>query len=280
MLTYFFCCPVCGELLVGERTLTCSNGHSFDKSKYHYVNLLLSNRSAGKRHGDDNLMVRSRGEFLDKGYYGPVRQAVLDVLRACAVPGMRLLDAGCGECWYTAYFAAELSEFAPHVAGVDISKDALRWGAKRGGVELAVASTAHLPVADASCDAVLNIFSPPEIREFHRVLKPGGVLIRALPLEGHLWALKSAVYDTPYRNPSPETSLPGFVPLSRQDLRYSIHLDNQADIRSLFTMTPYYYKTGAADQAKLQALHNLGETVEIAVLAYQKITEPNNVSAS
>lgn len=271
MLASFFICPVCGQVLTGNRTISCSKGHTFDKSKYDYVNLLLSNRSADKRHGDDKLMVRSRSEFLDKGYYAPVRQAVLDALSTRAVPGMRVLDAGCGECWYTSYFAAELSEFYPQVAGVDISKEALRWASKRGGVELAVASTAHLPVTPNSCDAVLNIFSPPEIEEFHRVLKSGGILIRALPLERHLWALKSAVYDTPYLNPPPETELPGFALLARKDLKYPIHLESQADIWNLFTMTPYYYKTGQTDQAKLQRLQSLDETVEITVLCYEKI---------
>jgi 23S rRNA (guanine745-N1)-methyltransferase len=184
---------------------------------------------------------------------------------------MRILDAGCGECWYTAYFAQALVAFAPQIAGVDISKDALRYGAKRGNMELAVASTAHLPVASGSCDAVLNIFSPPEIDEFRRVLRPGGILIRALPLERHLWALKSALYDTPYLNPAPETALPGFILESRTDLQYAIPLDSNADIWNLFTMTPYFYKTGQADQAKLQNLTHLTETVEIAVLTYSKV---------
>lgn len=270
MLTSFFVCPVCGQPLAGERTLACPAGHAFDKSKYDYVNLLLSNQSSGKRHGDDKLMVRSRSAFLDKGYYAPVRQAVSDALMAHAAPEMRILDVGCGECWYTAHFAHELADFAPRVAGVDISKDALRYGAKRGGVELAVASTAHLPVASDSCDAVLNLFSPPELREFHRVLKPGGVLIRALPMERHLWGLKSALYDRPYPNPAPETDLGGFTLLTRRDLRYPLRLDSREDIWNLFTMTPYYYKTGRADQEKLQTLDELDETVEITVLCYQK----------
>jgi len=270
MSTSFFVCPVCGEPLHGERTLTCAHGHSFDKSKYDYVNLLCSNQSGKKRHGDDKLMVRSRSEFLEKGYYAPVRQAILDALLPHASMGMRVLDAGCGECWYTAYLAQALAAFAPLAAGVDISKDALRWGAKRGGIELAVASTAHLPVASDSCDAVLNIFSPPEIDEFRRVLRPGGILIRALPMERHLWSLKSALYDAPYPNPAPETELPGFKLIHRADLRYPIHLESQADIWNLFTMTPYFYKTGRSDQAKLQELESLEETVEIAVLTYCK----------
>ena len=161
-MTSFFVCPVCGEPLVGEQTLNCENGHCFDRSKYGYVNLLRSNQSGKKRHGDDRAMVLARSGFLDKGYYAPVREAVLRALRAHASEGMRILDAGCGECWYTAYFARELAVFHPAVGGVDISRAALREGHKRGGAELAVASTARMPVANGSCDAVLNIFSPEE----------------------------------------------------------------------------------------------------------------------
>lgn len=269
-MTSFFICPVCGMELSGDRTLRCENGHSFDKSKYHYVNLLMSNQSGNKRHGDDKRMVLSRSEFLDKGYYAPVRDAILNALNAHATPEMRILDAGCGECWYTAHFARELAAFSPRVAGVDISRDALRWGAKRGGVELAVASTAKLPVASESCDAVLNIFSPPELAEFHRVLSPTGVLIRALPMERHLWSLKSAVYDTPYANPAPVTELEGFRLLARQDVCYTLHLPCQEDIWNLFTMTPYYYKTGRGDQEKLKQLDHLDETVAVTVLTYEK----------
>jgi len=269
MSTSFFICPVCGGTLEGARTLRCAKGHTYDFSKYGYVNLLMSNQNSGKRHGDDKRMVQSRSAFLDKGWYAPVRQTILDVLSRHAQPGMRILDAGCGECWYTAHFASQLADFSPKIAGVDISKDALRYGAKRGGVELAVASTAKLPISADSCDVVLNIFSPPELVEFHRVLKPGGLLIRALPMERHLWTLKSAVYDVPYPNPAPVTELEGFTLLDRRDVCYKMALPCQEDIWNLFTMTPYYYKTGRADQEKLQTLEQLDETVEIVVLAYE-----------
>ncbi len=270
-MSSFFTCPVCGKPLSGTSTLTCSQGHSFDRNKHGYINLLLSNSSSKKRHGDDQLMVLSRTQFLEKGYYAPVREAVLQAILPHAVAGMRLLDAGCGEGWYTAYIASCLQTFQPLVAGVDISRDALRQAHKRqAGMELAVASTAKLPVADASCQCVLNIFSPEETAEFHRVLAPGGILIRAVPMERHLWGLKSAVYDTPYLNPPPGVDLPGFTLLGRQDVVYDLSLPCQEDIWNLFTMTPYYYKTGREDQEKLRRLDTLEEHVEIAVLSYQK----------
>ena len=268
-MTSFFTCPVCGNALRGDKTFKCENNHSFDKNKHGYLNLLMSNAASTKRHGDDKLMVIARSEFLEKAYYAPVRQALLSALKNHACAGMRILDAGCGEGWYTAYFAQQLADYAPHVAGVDISKDALRWAAKRGLTELAVASTAKLPVASESCHAILNIFSPPELKEFHRVLTNDGVLIRALPMENHLLGLKEAVYDTALLNPAPITDIDGYTLLEAVPVQYTITLYGE-DIWNLFTMTPYYYKTGKADQEKLKQLDTLTTQVEILVLTYKK----------
>ena len=268
-MTSFFVCPVCGCELHGDKTFKCEHNHSFDKNKHGYLNLLMSNASASKRHGDDRLMVLARSEFLEKGYYAPVREALTDALQGHARENMRILDAGCGEGWYTAYFTEQLKDYSPIAAGVDISKDALRQAAKRGLTQLAVASTAKLPVASESCDAVLNIFSPPELKEFHRVLRSDGVLIRALPMENHLLGLKQAVYDTALLNPAPATDIEGYTLLKAVPVRYAITVHGE-DIWNLFTMTPYYYKTGKSDQDKLKALDTLTTQVEILVLTYKK----------
>ena len=198
-------CPVCGQILTGtERTYICPGGHSFDRGKGGYVNLLISHQS-GTQHGDDKAMVRARREFLDTGCYAPLQQALCRaVLRYVPAEGTAdLVDAGCGECYYTA--AVEQALLAtgkmPSIVGVDISKDALRFGGKRGqGLTLAVASAYHVPVKDASCDVVLNVFAPFAGEEYRRILKPGGVLLHVSPDEEHLWELKQVLYETPYRN--------------------------------------------------------------------------------
>ena len=138
------------------------------------------------------------------------------------------------------------------------------------GLTLAVASIAHLPVADASCDLLLNVFAPHDAGEFARVLRPQGVLLRVIPLERHLWELKCAVYDRPYENEVPDPALSGFVLTARQELRGTVTLRSQAEIEALFCMTPYYYKTGARDQAKLRALDTLTTETEFALLIYKK----------
>jgi len=269
-MTSFFCCPVCGKPLNGDKTFKCENNHSYDKNKHGYLNLLMSNAASNKRHGDDKLMVIARSEFLEKGFYSPVRDALTTALLQNASANMRILDAGCGEGWYTAHFAKALDSFTPILAGVDISKDALRQAAKRGLTQLAVASTARLPVASESCQAVLNIFSPPELEEFHRVLAHDGVLIRALPMKNHLLGLKEAVYENALLNPEPVMKLKSFHLLSAVPVQYEITLSGSDDIWNLFTMTPYYYKTGKADQDKLRSLQSLTTQVEILVLTYKK----------
>lgn len=106
--------------------------------------------------------------------------------------------------------------------------------------------------------------------EFARVLKEDGRLICVVPLEKHLWELKELIYDTPYENPAPNTELTGFELVDRQDLRYEIELNSGEEIANLFKMTPYYYKTGVADQKKAEQAQHLKTTVEFGVLVYRK----------
>ena len=131
-----------------------------------------------------------------------------------------------------------------------ISAELIAGGKRDQKLLLAVASAYRLPVGDASCDAVLNVFSPCAAEEFARVLKPDGVLIRAVPLEKHLWSLKKAVYDVPYENPPEAEEVEGFDKIGEEWLRYRIQLEDTETVRNLFRMTPYYYKTGEKDQQK------------------------------
>ena len=49
-----FICPVCGEKLeITGNTYLCSKGHSFDRAKSGYVNLLLSKHIGKTIHGDN-----------------------------------------------------------------------------------------------------------------------------------------------------------------------------------------------------------------------------------
>lgn len=269
-----FKCPVCGQPLCDEiKALKCENGHCFDVAKQGYVNLLRSQKSSKKRHGDDSLMVNARRDFLEKGYYNCLCNAVCDMLLRFSKPKMTVADLGCGECWYTArLFDALVGQGTQtEICGIDISKQALIAGAKRcPELHLAVASTAELPLADRSCDAVVSIFAPCSESEILRVLKDDGVWIKAFPLERHLMGLKAVIYDEPYENKVERNAPKGFAVADSVEISDVITLQSNEDIVNLFKMTPYYYKTGIKDQNKIFILNSIKTQIQFGIFAYIK----------
>ena len=270
-----FVCPVCsGELIKTENTYRCAEGHSFDIARQGYVNLLRSQQSSKKHHGDDKLMVLARQKFLNKGYYKPLSDAIDEIAVKYSSNEPRILDAGCGEGWYTANLISALKEAGkqPEVIGIDISKDALKAAAQRcKEASFAVASAYDLPVADSSQDMVISIFSPLADGEFRRTVKSGGYFVRAVPGEEHLLGLKEKIYDTPYINDPIDTELYGFELVEEVKVDYELHLNMTEDILALFMMTPYYYKTSKADQQKLDSLESLETTVQVLSAIYKKL---------
>lgn len=272
-----FICPVCKRpLKLDGKTYKCENRHSFDLSKSGYVNLLMSQQSKLKRHGDDKIMVNARRKFLDKGYYNHFSDALIKEVSKHYKPTSSILDAGCGEGFYTVNLFKQLSGDTPDILAVDISKFALDGFAKRNKeIKRAVASVYNLPIADNSCDIVVNVFAPVARDEFLRVLKPNGILITAIALQNHLYKLKSAVYDTPRKNGITSLDLSGFCLIENTEIKKDITLNSKEDIITLFKMTPYYYKTSSADFEKLENLNTLTTETHFGILTYKKAKNEN-----
>lgn len=269
----FFICPICKKRFNRQNhSLVCPDGHCFDIARQGYVNLLRS-RGAARRHGDDKMMVAARTAFLNAGYYNPLRDAVTELAARHAKDGCVILDAGCGEGFYTSFLRTSLENagISVSVYGIDVSRDALiACAARDRGIGLAAASISDIPAEDGSVDILFNLFAPYNAAEFARVLKPGGTLIRVFPGERHLWELKAAVYATPYENVIDTLELAGFSLLSRSDLHFPLTLAGEEQIEALFKMTPYYYKTSREGQARLAALQKLHTNAEFIVAEYRK----------
>ncbi len=265
-------CPVCQQTLtmVGA-TYRCAANHSFDISKYGYVHLLPSNRMHGKMPGDNKLMVRARRNFLTGGYYDRLAQTVADKVSQFSV-GNTLLDIGCGEGYYTEFILRHLQRAGAQadVYGVDISKMAVELAARSyKDVHFSVGSAFHLPVADGSCGCTINLFAPYCGEEIRRIMKSDGAFIMAIPGSEHLWELKCALYDIPYKNEVKPFDLDGFDLVDATEIQYAISLPKQEIIQDLFMMTPYYYKTGVVDQQKLLDHHSMTVTAHFHVLVYR-----------
>ena len=266
-------CPVCGCALSKEPLrYICKKGHSFDRAKSGYVNLLMRQRH--RLRGDDSAMAQARKTFLDAGYYQPLLNMVLAELPH--QKSLDILDVGCGEGWYSCSVVASLLEQGStvHLCGIDISPQILRFAASRArqqeisdATDWAVASVSHLPVPDCSCDCILNLFAPCEPTAFRRVIKKNGLLIRVVPLEKHLWALKEAVYDQPYENRPVLEAPEGFVLKKLLKLEQTITVPSE-HLKALFAMTPYVHKTSPQDIAKLDALDSLTTEIAFGILCF------------
>lgn len=257
-----FLCPLCGEpLQSGLGGLCCPGGHCFDRALEGYVHLLPVGQKRSKAPGDDKGMVAARRAFLDRGWYNPLRDALCALaVRYAPGPAPAVLDAGCGEGFYTAAVRDALLSAgrAPAMAGIDISKFSVQKAAKRyPGISFAVASAYRLPVASESVDLLLNVFSPLAIDEFRRTLRPGGGYLYVVPAARHLWQLKEVLYDRPYPNEERETPYEGFAYQEILPVSFTVRLPTQADIHALFQMTPYYWKTSRQGAARLEQLETL-----------------------
>ncbi len=277
-------CPVCNSSLSeDERTLQCEHRHTFDRAKQGYFNLLIQKK--GTSHpGDDAAMVRARTAFLDGGYYAPFSDGVNALcekaLSETDATSPLLIDAGCGEGYYTNRLYATLSKVYPSLRtlGCDLSKEAVAHAAKTAKAAhktaccgYTVASLFSIPAADECAHGIISLFAPIAEEEFARILAPGGFLLVAVPAERHLFGLKTAIYDTPYENELRRDAFDHFTLTHVERIAYEINVETNAHIEALFGMTPYYWKTSVADTKKLSALDTLKTEVAFDLLLYRKV---------
>ncbi len=267
-----FACPLCGEkLAIDEQVYRCTSGHCFDKAKEGYVNLLPANRQHASAPGDDKDMVKARTAFLDSGRYTPLKEALCALAAKYAGERTALLDAGCGEGYYTEGLSRVIAEKGGRTGGADLSKAAVKKAAKRcREAEIAVASVYHLPLADGSVDMVTDCFSPLAKEEYRRVLKDGGHFLYVVPGARHLWEMKEVLYEQPYENEVREEAYEGFRLQETVPLSFGIHLEKTEEIMALFRMTPYAWKTPKEGVERLAEQKELGLTAEFRILVYER----------
>ena len=232
-------CPVCKQTLeFGEKTAFCKNGHSFDRSKEGSVNLIINGSPSA---GDDPLMAAARKRFLGAGYYSHLLSALKDSVRTSVFDGCTVIDACCGEGYFTNGLQNEFPE--SQFYGFDLSKRALRYAARDSRKALFFsANISSVPVKDGAADILFHIFAPVNEKEFSRILAPDGVLIHVFPGENHLMGIKRLLYEKPRKNDENSGLSDTFEKLSSKKISKKIFLDGQS-LRDLITMTPYFYRT-------------------------------------
>lgn len=237
-------CPLCHTNLTQQQTrFVCQSNHSFDLAKEGYLHLLPVQKKNSKVPGDSALMMQSRRDFLNAGYYQPLSDAVnaifADVLPEHAV----LLDLGCGEGYYTNRMTLALADKNPTVYGLDIAKTAIKKAAKSyPAIKFCVASAWHLPFAAQSFDAALKLCAPCEPKELARVLKTNGLLLTVTPAPQHLVEIKQQVYSSVRLHSDQIEAIEGFEHQQRQELKLMLSDVPPAMLLNLVEMTPLAWK--------------------------------------
>lgn len=180
--------------------MVCARGHSFDRARSGYVNLLQPQDKRSRNPGDTREAVHARRRFLDRRFGEPLLQSMLTTLDgavASSVSGRRgeppaILDAGCGEGYHLAAFE---TKFRGEAHGLDISTSAIDAAARRYEQCHWIIANADrfLPYADDSFDIVTSITARLNPAEFRRVLRDGGHVLIALPAPDDLIELRREV---------------------------------------------------------------------------------------
>ena len=277
-----FRCPVCREPLAvpaepPPSPWRCPAGHSFDEAREGYVNLLVTHQRRQRDPGDSAEMLRHRRSFLDGGHYRPLAEAVA----AFAGAGQSVLDAGCGEGYYTRTWPADHDGL--RLWAVDNAKPAVRMAAKRtagdrrsGGrrAHYAVASVYDLPVVDASVDLLVSVFAPLHSPEFERVLAPGGRVVTVTPGPDHLAGLKAKLFSEPSSHPEHgpfegDGATTRLRSAGTTRLRYDLHLTDAGAVADLLHMTPYAWYVSPEVRAAVVSDASLFTPVDFLVSAYE-----------
>jgi 23S rRNA (guanine745-N1)-methyltransferase len=126
---------------------------------------------------------------------------------------------------------------------LDASKPAVRRAARAHPRAAAVLCDTwqRLPLADAQAAVLLNVFAPRHGREFHRVLRPDGLLLVATPEPDHLAEVVAGLgllRVDPEKSARVAASLgPGFVATGETTHRAELRLA-RSHVRALVEMGP------------------------------------------
>ncbi|MGX8834421.1 putative RNA methyltransferase [Amedibacillus sp. YH-ame6] len=258
-------CPKCkGLLQKNGSSYICEDHHCFDIAKRGYVNLLLGNH---KTSGDDKEMIIARTRFLSHGYYQPLCDRLIEIVKE--LHPTSLVDAGCGEGFYTNQIMKVLQDC--EVYGFDLSKHGVDEACKaHTSAVYGVANVFHLPLADACADVVLSVFAPFDEEECARVLKEHGVFIKVGPGPQHLMDMKNVLYEEVYENEKSERLQSMFTFEEEYYVDYETCIDGHDDIWALFQMTPYFWKSPKEGSDRLRELQQLSTRVQFHIEVYRK----------
>ena len=234
-------CPHCAlALTLAGSGATCPSGHSFDRGRGGYLNLMVGGRLGPTvTAGDTPDALTARRRFLTAGHYAPIARALAEAVGAPEGP---VLDVGCGEGYYLSTLAVG------ERYGLDVSKAAVQMAARAHPDTQFVVGTAYrLPALDRSAGVVISVFAPHPFEEFARVLRPGGWWVAVTPGPRHLHELRPVLHGDSEQKAAERLQRRSTPPPEAANaVHVEFALDLSADAaHDLFLMTPIRWQAGA-----------------------------------
>ena len=252
-------CPLCHESVevIELKSIVCINNHTFDFAKQGYVNLL---QKPVNTQYDDALFEARQKIICDAELYGPIHQKIAALINIELTEDALLFDAGSGEGSHLEKILDEVNDKKLTGIGLDISKEGVMMAAKNYETPIwVVGDLANPPLADESCQFILNFLSPANYSEFKRILTEDGIIIKVIPGSGYLKELRNELFsntdESEYENNDTlELMKRNVNVVSEERITYTKNLDGQS-LKHLISMTPLGWH---ADAEQIEAFTNAG----------------------
>lgn len=265
-------CIYCSESLVlRDGSLICSNHHRFDMARQGYFFLA---KQLSQTKYDQALFASRREIIMNSPLYGAFHEYMATYLthnynhRSESV----ILDAGSGEGSHLWQLRKQV-DLELVLVGVDLSKAAIQYATSYNGDILSiVGDLADLPIQDREIDLILSILSPANYKEFDRVLKSGGEIIKVVPNKAYLIEIRQAMNELAlaeledYSNQEVVSTFYKHYPHAKTDfIRDQVTL-NKTELSHLIKMTPLTWQLNESELSLL-ANHLQGKiTLDLTIL--------------
>jgi 23S rRNA (guanine745-N1)-methyltransferase len=268
-----FKCPICNNpfQVVEDKSLKCTNNHTFDITKQGYVNLMTHPIKSQY----SKVLFETRYKIITESkLYDPLhRELTKDIQDYWNQNALYILDAGCGEGSHLQKVIDNNLTFTG--IGIDITKEGIMTAAKNHPDYIwLVGDLAKSPFQDESFHVILNILSPANYNEFQRLLVDNGLVIKVVPRANYLIELRTALYkESDKGSYTNEDTIALFE--KNFDLQKTIPLTytktlSREELQYLVQMTPLTWNADEKDVEKFLEIDQANITVDLDILIGRK----------
>lgn len=254
-----FSCPICHEIFdsVENNQIACQGGHAFNLSKKGTVYFLT--KPTTDQYDQD--LFQARKNIADYGFWQPI----LEVISKEIESHTHILDVGTGNGSHLAWLKEQDTSIIG--MGMDISKAGIEMAAKNyWDIFWMVADLANIPIAKNSLDTIINIFTPSNYREFKRVLKDTGQVIKIVPNAGYLKEIRELSSQKTYSNKEVvQNFAKEFPTFTHKQVSYQCSLPKNI-IVDLIKMTPLGWQISDFQAQKFINASDNNISVDVSIL--------------